>query len=115
MGFVAFNWLLGHVPTAKVGTYAYVNPIIAVFVGWCFGEPFTPGFSPASRSSSSASIWSAATMRRPRRSKWSRIDASPQVRCSEPAWHRREFRVPHRGPSFLLTSIPHPRYSLLPS
>jgi drug/metabolite transporter (DMT)-like permease len=38
MGFVAFNWLLGHVPTAKVGTYAYVNPIIAVFVAWCFDE-----------------------------------------------------------------------------
>jgi drug/metabolite transporter (DMT)-like permease len=38
LGFVAFNWLLGHVPTAKVGTYAYVNPIIAVFIAWCFGE-----------------------------------------------------------------------------
>ena len=38
LGFVAFNWLLGHVPAAKVGTYAYVNPIIAVFVGWCASE-----------------------------------------------------------------------------
>ncbi len=38
LGFVAFNWLLGHVSTAKVGTYAYVNPVIAVFVGLCFGE-----------------------------------------------------------------------------
>jgi drug/metabolite transporter (DMT)-like permease len=38
MGFVTFNWLLGHVSVAKVGTYAYVNPIIAVFVGWCAGE-----------------------------------------------------------------------------
>ena len=38
LGFVAFNWLLGHVPTAKVGTYAYVNPVIAVFIGWCAGE-----------------------------------------------------------------------------
>ena len=38
MGFVAFNWLLGHVPVAKVGTYAYVNPVIAVLVGWCAGE-----------------------------------------------------------------------------
>jgi drug/metabolite transporter (DMT)-like permease len=33
IGFVAFNWLLGHVPAARVGTYAYVNPIIALFVG----------------------------------------------------------------------------------
>jgi drug/metabolite transporter (DMT)-like permease len=38
LGFVAFNWLLGHIPVAKVGTYAYVNPVIAVFIGWCAGE-----------------------------------------------------------------------------
>ena len=37
VGFVAFNWLLGHVPAAKVGTYAYVNPVVAVFVGWFVG------------------------------------------------------------------------------
>jgi drug/metabolite transporter (DMT)-like permease len=37
-GFVAFNWLLGHVSAAKVGTYAYVNPIIAVFIGWLMNE-----------------------------------------------------------------------------
>ncbi len=37
-GFVAFNWLLGHVSAAKVGTYAYVNPIIAVFIGWVMNE-----------------------------------------------------------------------------
>ncbi|MSU76573.1 MAG: hypothetical protein EXS16_00615 [Gemmataceae bacterium] len=39
LGFVAFNWLLGHVSAAKVGTYAYINPIIAVFIGACVGEP----------------------------------------------------------------------------
>ena len=40
MGFVAFNWLLGHVSTAKVGTYAYVNPIVAVLLGYFLGgEP----------------------------------------------------------------------------
>jgi drug/metabolite transporter (DMT)-like permease len=33
VGFVAFNWLLGHVPAAQVGTYAYVNPLVAVLVG----------------------------------------------------------------------------------
>jgi drug/metabolite transporter (DMT)-like permease len=37
-GFVAFNWLLGHVPVAKVGTYAYVNPVIALLVGCSLGE-----------------------------------------------------------------------------
>ncbi|MBI3821871.1 MAG: EamA family transporter [Planctomycetes bacterium] len=38
LGFVAFNWLLGHISVAKVGTYAYVNPVVAVFIGWCCGE-----------------------------------------------------------------------------
>jgi drug/metabolite transporter (DMT)-like permease len=42
-GFVAFNWLLGHVSAAKVGTYAYVNPLVAVLIGWCFGEELSWG------------------------------------------------------------------------
>jgi drug/metabolite transporter (DMT)-like permease len=42
IGFVAFNWLLGHVPTPLVGTYAYVNPVIAVIIGTVIGdEPLT--------------------------------------------------------------------------
>jgi drug/metabolite transporter (DMT)-like permease len=42
VGFVAFNYLLGHVSAARVGTYAYVNPVVAVLVG-CFldGEELT--------------------------------------------------------------------------
>jgi drug/metabolite transporter (DMT)-like permease len=34
IGLTAYVWLLNHVPTAKVATYAYVNPIVAVFLGW---------------------------------------------------------------------------------
>src|ERR1700692_4194531 len=30
----AYIWLLQHVPTSKVSTYAYVNPVVAVFLGW---------------------------------------------------------------------------------
>jgi drug/metabolite transporter (DMT)-like permease len=37
VGFVAFNWLLGHVRAALVSTYAYVNPLIAILVGWLLG------------------------------------------------------------------------------
>jgi drug/metabolite transporter (DMT)-like permease len=36
VGFTAYIWLLEHVPTPKVATYAYVNPAIAVFLGWLF-------------------------------------------------------------------------------
>jgi drug/metabolite transporter (DMT)-like permease len=34
IGFTAYIWLLEHVPTPKVATYAYVNPIVAVYFGW---------------------------------------------------------------------------------
>jgi drug/metabolite transporter (DMT)-like permease len=34
IGFSAFAWLLENVPTPKVATYTYVNPIVAVFLGW---------------------------------------------------------------------------------
>ena len=33
VGFTAYIYLLEHVPTPKVATYAYVNPIVAVFLG----------------------------------------------------------------------------------
>jgi drug/metabolite transporter (DMT)-like permease len=34
LGFTAYIWLLEHVPPPKVATYAYVNPIVAVLLGW---------------------------------------------------------------------------------
>src|SRR5689334_9716853 len=33
-GYSAYIYLLEHVPTPKVATYAYVNPIVAVLLGW---------------------------------------------------------------------------------
>jgi drug/metabolite transporter (DMT)-like permease len=34
VGFTAYIWLLNHVPAPKVATYAYVNPVVAVLLGW---------------------------------------------------------------------------------
>jgi len=34
IGFIAYIWLLDVRPPAIVGTYAYVNPVVAVFLGW---------------------------------------------------------------------------------
>jgi drug/metabolite transporter (DMT)-like permease len=40
LAFTAYAWLLQNAPIAKVSTYAYVNPVIAVFLGWLFvSEP----------------------------------------------------------------------------
>jgi drug/metabolite transporter (DMT)-like permease len=42
VGFTAYIWLLGVTSIAKAGTYAYVNPIVAVFLGWAIlREPIT--------------------------------------------------------------------------
>jgi drug/metabolite transporter (DMT)-like permease len=43
VGFSTFVWLLKHSTPARVATYAYVNPIVAVFLGWLIlGEQITP-------------------------------------------------------------------------
>jgi len=40
--YTAYNWLLRHSAPAKVGTYAFFNPLVAVFLGWLLAnEPVT--------------------------------------------------------------------------
>jgi drug/metabolite transporter (DMT)-like permease len=42
VGYTAYIWLLRHCEPAKVATYAYVNPIVAVLLGTFFaGEIVT--------------------------------------------------------------------------
>ena len=36
VGYTAYIWLLRHCDPAKVATYAYVNPIVAVLLGAAF-------------------------------------------------------------------------------
>ena len=42
VGFTAYSWLLRVAPASRVGTHAYVNPLVAVALGWGMaGEPVT--------------------------------------------------------------------------
>ncbi|MGI8619894.1 MAG: EamA family transporter [Gemmatimonadaceae bacterium] len=42
IAYSAYIWLLQAASPARVGTYAYVNPVIAVFLGWAFlNEPIS--------------------------------------------------------------------------
>jgi len=42
VAFTAYVWLLGVAPPVLVSTYAYVNPVVAVLLGWVFaGEPLS--------------------------------------------------------------------------
>ena len=34
LAYTAYAWLLQNVPISKVATYAYVNPVVAVILGW---------------------------------------------------------------------------------
>jgi drug/metabolite transporter (DMT)-like permease len=43
VGFGTYTWLLRVAPTPLVSTYAYVNPLIAIFMGYLLAqEPLTP-------------------------------------------------------------------------
>lgn len=37
LGFSTYMWLLRVASPTRVATYAYVNPVIALFLGWAFG------------------------------------------------------------------------------
>lgn len=42
VGYSTFVWLIKHSTPARVATYAYVNPVVAVFLGWLIlREPIT--------------------------------------------------------------------------
>jgi drug/metabolite transporter (DMT)-like permease len=42
IAYTAYSWLVHNASPATIGTYAYVNPVVAVFLGWAIaGEPVT--------------------------------------------------------------------------
>ncbi len=44
VAFTAYVWLMRVAPPVLVSTYAFVNPVVAVFLGWALaGEPLTAG------------------------------------------------------------------------
>jgi drug/metabolite transporter (DMT)-like permease len=43
VGFTAYTWLIQNAPISKVSTYAYVNPVVAILLGWLIlSESLTP-------------------------------------------------------------------------
>lgn len=43
VSFVAFNWLMAREPAWRVATYAFVNPAVAVGLGWLFADETIDG------------------------------------------------------------------------
>lgn len=49
LGYTSFVWLMKHTTPTLVSTYGYINPIVAVFLGWwVLGEPVGPRIAIAS-------------------------------------------------------------------
>jgi drug/metabolite transporter (DMT)-like permease len=38
IGFTAYSWLLRNARMSLIGTYAFVNPVVAVLLGWAFNN-----------------------------------------------------------------------------
>jgi drug/metabolite transporter (DMT)-like permease len=43
VAFTTYGWLLHNAPTTLLSTYAYVNPAVAVFLGWAFAGEHVGG------------------------------------------------------------------------
>ena len=43
VGFVSYTWLLQNAPISLVSTYAYVNPVVAIFLGAWLGNELITG------------------------------------------------------------------------
>jgi drug/metabolite transporter (DMT)-like permease len=62
VGFAAYHWLLDNVSTTQVSTYTFVNPVVAVGLGWFFLQErlsFTMLLGAAMVIASVAAIWRA--------------------------------------------------------
>jgi len=56
IGFTAYVWLIHHHSPTKVGTYAYVNPVVAVLVGYFLAARNSP-CEPSWDGSCSSAFW----------------------------------------------------------
>jgi drug/metabolite transporter (DMT)-like permease len=63
IGYTAYIYLLEHVPTPKVATYAYVNPIVAVFLGWIILHEQVDAYMLLGTAIIIASVWLVNTSR----------------------------------------------------
>ena len=76
--FTAYNWLLQHVAISTVSTYAFVNPVIAVFLGWLILSEEITAFVVAGTAVIVASVAFVVLSPRARRAR--RVAGIPRVR-----------------------------------
>jgi drug/metabolite transporter (DMT)-like permease len=45
LAFTAYAWLLQNAPLSRVATYAYVNPVVAIVLGWLILDEVVSGIT----------------------------------------------------------------------
>jgi drug/metabolite transporter (DMT)-like permease len=45
LAFTAYTWLLRNAPISRVATYAYVNPVVAIALGWLILDETVTGIT----------------------------------------------------------------------
>ncbi len=79
VGYSAYIWLLRNVSMPKVATYAYVNPIVAVFLGWWLLHERVDGYILAGSAITLASVALVTSARVHPRGGVERPEALPAV------------------------------------
>jgi drug/metabolite transporter (DMT)-like permease len=75
-GYGAYAWLLNQTTPARVSTHAYVNPVVALLLGWLAGgEALTPRVLAASALTLMAVAVAVSAGGRAKRRRWSRAHA----------------------------------------
>jgi drug/metabolite transporter (DMT)-like permease len=81
VGFSAYVWLLRNAPTSLVATYAYVNPVVAVFLGWLLVDEVVTGRTIAAAAVIVLGVALIITSRRTPHG--DPADAAPDAECME--------------------------------
>lgn len=94
VGFSAYVYALKHLPVALVSVYSYVNPVVAVFLGWLFyREPFG-----ARQALAMAIIFTGLALVKAYspRERRSVLAEDPRAQCAADRRNHREGDEPHR-------------------
>jgi drug/metabolite transporter (DMT)-like permease len=89
VAFTTYGWLLRIAPLPLIATYAYVNPIVAVILGWLvLAEPLTPRTVVAG----AVIVFAVALIITARGRMRAPVDAPDPVAADDAAGHRRQVR-----------------------